>query len=200
MKQEFTDIWFNDIAGFLRDANTWTQFLPNSRQNLSQQLNSIVIFALYFTIGLIIIKRDIRIIYVFLFILLVTWFIYTHYEQDIEKKKELYDNLKVKKQNKWSDKMCVLPTKENPFMNVSMSDYQEFPNRPEACKDDSVSRDIDSLFNQELPRETLDIFGKGASDRQFFTNPITTIPNNRDDFTRFLYDIKPTLKQQDANY
>lgn len=192
-------IWFENLKLFLLDESNWYNFIPNANSSIETQLNAIFVFSIYFTIGVIVIKRDIRVIYVFLMVCALTWLFYRHHKREAFHQKGLENKINVAK-GRYHDNYCVLPKKNNPFMNVSMGDMMNFPNRPKACKTEHVKNDIDELFDENLPREVSDIFHKNASDRQFYTNPVTTIPNDLDGFKDYVYKIHPTLKQSGQNF
>jgi hypothetical protein len=96
----------------------------------------------------------------------------------------------------------------NPFGNVLMSDYKYNPNKeavvneytPESehqintkIKDFIVqnndNNDIGNLFNNIGDQFTFE-----QNNRQFYTNPSTTIPNKQDDFLSFCYGTLPSEK------
>lgn len=88
-------------------------------------------------------------------------------------------------------KRCTFPTRENPFMNVLMNEYTEKPRRRGACDmNKKVSTYMKKYFDDNLYRSIDDVYHKNSSDRQFYTMPSTTIPNNQDDFARWLYRIE----------
>jgi hypothetical protein len=99
--------------------------------------------------------------------------------------------------DKYTNETCIKPTKNNPFMNVLISDYVENPNRPKACNinNSTISKEIEKDFNFGLYRDVGDIFSKGASDRQYMTNPNTIIPNDREILANWLYKTGPTGKE-----
>ena len=102
----------------------------------------------------------------------------------------------------------VKPTKENPFMNVNLLDYNDNPNRKsEITKDiyiidkhkkENLESDIEEKFNFNLYRDSGDIFGKKNSQREFYTTPVTTIPNNVEDFANWCYKTGKTCKENNG--
>ena len=82
------------------------------------------------------------------------------------------------------------PTINNPFMNVMLSDYQN-PLRPPAApvNEPDIKQTLDSFFKTQWYADTTDVFGKSQSQRQFITQPSTTIPNDRETFQNWLYKI-----------
>ena len=188
-------IWYEDVANFLFNQETLTKFIPDKNMHLIEQLNSIMRFALYFTLIVLIIKRDYRVLYFAIFIGIVTFIIYQNYVKQSESKKELFERLNITQDNK--NKKCYKPTKNNPFMNVLLSDYVDFANRPPACKitNPKVVQDVSKYFNENLVRDSNDIFSKNASDREFYTTPSTTIPNDQTSFAEWLYKTPKTCKE-----
>ena len=94
---------------------------------------------------------------------------------------------------------CTRPTKHNPFMNVLPEDYKKNARRPAACTrrhDANVRKTIDRYFHSGLYRNLDDAWDRHNSQRQFYTMPSTTIPNERDRFAQWCYHIAPTLKEQ----
>jgi len=78
-----------------------------------------------------------------------------------------------------------------------MSDYTQNPKRAKACdlSQGPVKSKAQGYFNKNLYRDVGDVFQKNASDRNFITMPVTTIPNDDGAFKNFLYDIKQTCKE-----
>jgi len=94
---------------------------------------------------------------------------------------------------------CQQPTKENPFMNVLVTDYRSNPNRPAACtrKQHANIKDmINTNFEHGLFQNVDEAWGKNHSRRQFHPMPWTTIPNDQSNFSKWLYHQEPTLKEQ----
>lgn len=106
-----------------------------------------------------------------------------------------------------NQKICTAPTIDNPFMNFTMKDYMNFDkngsiiDRPPACDPNNpdIKKQIDKSFNNNLFRDTNDLFGKMNSQRNYFTMPSTSIVNRADEFARWLYLNPATCKEnQDA--
>lgn len=191
-------IYYQDIKNFITTDN-YKIFLPSKEQSFEEQLNSILRLTIYFSIIVYIIKGDSNI---FMSIIFVAIFIYFIYE--VDNKNKITEKFHLKNKNLKYDcktnEICQIPTKNNPFMNVLMSDYSLNPNKRRACDitDNDIKDDISLYFNDNLYRSVNDIFDKEASDRQFITNPSTTIPNNRDDFAKWLYDNPKTCKENNG--
>jgi hypothetical protein len=90
----------------------------------------------------------------------------------------------------------------NPFNNVLITDYAFNPNKPEfneeyttdletrltnGIKSSIVEQNKDNNEITDLFKNDGDNLALEESSRQFFTNPITTIPNKQDNFLEFCY-------------
>jgi hypothetical protein len=94
------------------------------------------------------------------------------------------------------EKTIVYPTPDNPYMNVLLSDYTERPYREAANKTWSarfdpeyanrIKNESKKSFYETLFTDVGDVYHKGSSARQFYTMPVTTIPNDADAFLTFL--------------
>ncbi len=80
------------------------------------------------------------------------------------------------------------PTPDNPVMNLNALDWGKV-NIPEASNadDEDIKDDIKVNFNHELFRDVDEVFDKANSQRQFYTMPNTSIPNNQTEFAEWLY-------------
>ena len=122
---------------------------------------------------------------------------------DININKEINDNIKVTLElpNEEKDKLnnenaiqikeeCKKPTKDNPMMNVNIGDH---PQNPPACNYTSeIKENINNKFNHNLYQDVDDQFEKFNSQRQFYTTPNTSVPNDQTKFAEWLY--KPAHK------
>ena len=67
-----------------------------------------------------------------------------------------------------------------------------------SIENEKIKDDIDYYFNNNVFRETDDLYDKSLLDRQFYTVPSTTIPNNREVLTSWLYDRGPSCKENNG--
>lgn len=101
------------------------------------------------------------------------------------------------------DGKCTAPSIDNPFMNFTMNDYMTFDkngsivDRPGACNtnDINIKKQIEEKFNNNLFRDTNDLFGKMNSQRNYYTMPSTNIVNAQEDFAKWLYLNPSTCKE-----
>jgi hypothetical protein len=129
-----------------------------------------------------------------------TYFLYT-----VDTQNKVNERMYLKDQNLYkdphTDDVCQKPSQDNPFMNVLVSDYVLNPNKKKACNvsKTNIRRSAQKYFDRNLYRSVSDIFNKEASDRQWVTNPVTTIPNDQESFAKWCYTSKKTCKEGNGN-
>ena len=97
-------------------------------------------------------------------------------------------------------KQYVWPTAENPMTNVALTDYRNRPNRESITKitepdDPTMKKAIDDAFYSRIFRDVSDVYSTVATERNFYTMPVTTIPNDQKAFAEFCYGTPPTCKE-----
>lgn len=193
-------IWYENILFFL-DYNKLGQFFPSNEMTLDEQLNCVMRFTIYFVISLLILTRNINYVYLLIFIAFITVLIHKADNSTNQNEKELFDKMSISKTKHNSH--VYKPSKNNPFMNVMANDYKYFPNRPPASSwNNKTTRDlVKKEFDTGLVRDSNDLYHKSASDRQYYTMPSTTIPNNQETFAKWLYhNPNKTYKESNAQY
>jgi hypothetical protein len=204
-----TDIWYKNPKVLLNNID---HFFPEKNQSNTEKNNALIRFAIYFGILILISKQDIKWLSISIIIIIITYFI------------GKTDYIKT------TDKTCYKPTINNPFMNYTVADLINDPNRLAGCnyedtikdtlksplneheKNISVYQDVKTLtrqaFNTRVFSDSSDIWGKFVSDRNFYTMPSTTIVNDQIGFAKWCYgdsgDCKTTgnncLKNRDPEY
>ena len=83
------------------------------------------------------------------------------------------------------------PTAKNPFMNVLVNEIKYNPYRSKAASvfDPEVAVGLEDFFKTQFINDPTDVFGKSQSQRQFYTTPSTTVPNDQDSYQNWLYKI-----------
>ena len=83
------------------------------------------------------------------------------------------------------------PTSRNPFMNILLDEIKYNPKRPSAAPvtDPTVKQTFDDYFRVQWFSDPTDVFGKNQSQRQFVTQPATSVPNDRESYQNWLYKI-----------
>jgi hypothetical protein len=83
------------------------------------------------------------------------------------------------------------PTPANPFMNVLLNEITYNPTRPSAdfATDPNNQALLDDFFRVQWTSDPTDVFGKTQGQRQFYTMPSTSIPNDQGSYQNWLYLI-----------
>jgi len=83
------------------------------------------------------------------------------------------------------------PTARNPFMNVLLDELSYNPNRPPADSINNPSNTVvlDDYFRVQWNSDPTDVFGRSQGQRQFYTTPSTSVPNDQTSYMNWLYLI-----------
>ena len=95
----------------------------------------------------------------------------------------------------------VVGNPANPFDNVLVKEIKYTPTRPAApnIRTTNARIALDDFFRVQWYSDPTDVFGKSQSQRQFVTQPSTTIPNDQGSFQNWLYKIPgKTCKEGNA--
>ena len=94
------------------------------------------------------------------------------------------------------------PAARNLFMNVLIDEYKYNPDRPPAAPvtDPIVKQTFDDYFRVQWFSDPTDVFGKSQSQRQFVTQPSTSIPNDRESYQNWLYKIPGKTCKEGGQY
>lgn len=195
------EIWYRDPWQLLARDRIGV-FVPLPEMPLEEQLNAVMRFALYFTGAMAALRRDAGIL---MFAVLAALFTYCIFEADKRvsaSKDALLERLNVEDTGQPHNPRCYAPTRANPFMNVMPGDMATFPNRPQACDitDAGVATRVNNYFDAGLHRANGDIYRRTASDRQFYTMPVTTMPNDRDAYARWLYPLPAKSQKEQGGH
>jgi hypothetical protein len=188
-------IWYKDLQGYLFNINNITHFIPTPNSSLVAQLNDAFRFSIYFGVIVTILKNDMRAFFFPIIVGSLTWVISSYDESTKKQKNILLEKLNVEENPRRPGDICYKPTSQNPFMNVLISDYKDFPNRPPACNlnTGNVRKEVRKLTT--MPQNVDHAFDRQPIDLIFNTNPATSIPNNQGDFADWLYR-RPNIKEQ----
>jgi len=96
----------------------------------------------------------------------------------------------------------VPPSSKNLFMNVLLDEYKYNPDRPAAAPvtDPMVKQVFDDYFKVQWFSDPTDVFGKSQNQRQFVTQPSTSVPNDRKSFQEWLYKIPNRTCKEGGQY
>lgn len=162
-----------------------TEFWPTSQQTTAERINATARFVIYATCILYLIRRDIRIFILGATVLSVLY---------VMEKSKMIKGKKVRKEAYVPE--CQLPTVDNPMANVLMSDFDGRPDRPSACRYDTVRDEVNDMLSGRIPygpqksRSPMPDAQRNAFSRQFVSAPVTTIPGDQTAFAEWLYGEK----------
>jgi hypothetical protein len=182
-------IWYEDFRGFLR-ADRLLMFVPLPNTSIESQINACVRFMLYLSVIIALYRWALRPAVVLLAVTAaVSWLLYTTESRATSERLAMMDRSGVQI-DPGTRAPCTRPTASNPFMNVLLTDYDRFPERPRACDitREAVKARAESLSSRDLYADVDDVYGRRVNQsRSFYTNPGTTIPNDQGGFARWLY-------------
>ena len=191
-------IWFHDPVGFLLcSREELASFIPEQDAPLASQLNAVMRFALYLALIVLLLRRSLLPPLAILATAgLATYSIHKSSNVARDDIRERMRSLSVE-EDPVTGRLCSSPTQNNPYMNVLMTDVTSFPDRPPACDitRSEVQRRADDLQAHNLYVDSDDIYGHRSSSRHpFYTNPVTTLPNDQTAFAQWLYGSGPTCR------
>lgn len=190
------NFWFNDSKILFREDRL-TEFYPSYDMTLIEKLNAIARLSIYLSVVLFLGTQNYLYLYIFIIILAFTIFIYNNQKNNMEMYFNSYNSI-LNEHNKriLEKKNCTEPTNNNPFMNFNI--ITDKKDRTEACSswdNKKVRKNITEKFNHNLYRDVSDLYGKNNSQRQYYTMPSTTLPNNQTEFAKWCYNTGPTCKE-----
>lgn len=222
MSNTSDSIWVDNFSIIFRQDRLMS-FFPTKIQSNEERINSIVRLSFYISIILSVYHSNLKYLSIFIFFLIFTSVIYSNHPTLRPKLITIKKDDEQIKLNNFTPKLsnvkgietlenttstkCTLPTIANPFMNFTMADRMTFDdnglihNREPACdtNDPIVKKLIDTAFSNNLYRDTSDVFGKMNSQRNYFTMPYTTIVNDQESFSKWLYLSPESCKENQEN-
>lgn len=167
--------WKNDIS-ILYKNNNYKNFIPQKQCSLNENLNRITRLAFYYFFILYLYNDDLlNNLIGFLLVCIICICIYNKYS--IIETFVSSDNT-VKRKS----------TKNNPMMNLSVNDYGK--NVPGAdLNDTNISKNLLENNTKIIKNNDTSLF-----ERQFYTMPVNSNPDNRHEFLNFLKQ-KTTCKE-----
>lgn len=205
--------WLNDVT-ILVNIDQVFDFFPDEKQTSAENLNSIMRLSLYIGFVLSVYKSNYNYMYIPIICAIMSILIYKNNREGISNT-SMYDKEMVTYQTPHAEidtiakktTECTRPTANNPFMNLTMGDMMNIGpdgkiiDKPPACDilDPEIKKESEMYFYQRMYRNATDLFNNQNSQRQFYTAPSTTIPNDRKTFQEWLYKSPRTCKE-DTNY
>lgn len=174
------EFYVNDYSVLLKN---WYHIFPNKNMSRNEVLNSLTRFGILLILLFITINSS-----KYWYIIPISSIIVSLYVGINNDKIKSEGNI-IKNTNIDKLKKCRLPTKSNPYMNVLSYDSKV---RLPACEYDKKL--VDNFYKFNLYQNSNDLFDKRNLERQFYTVPITTIPNDTLEFGKWLYNTNGNCK------
>jgi hypothetical protein len=176
-----------------------SKFFPTINMTLIEKLNAVFRMSIYMSILLYLFTGNYLYFYIMIIVGAFTIFIFYKQRNNIElffnSINNSNDNLIVQREIKEKSNEIV-PTTENPFMNINLiTDDKMKEAAPPSWNNDDLQKNIEEKFGYNLYRDVGDLYGKSNSQRQYYTAPSTTIPNNQTAFAKWCYNVGPTCKE-----
>lgn len=197
--------WIDNIFILFRKDKIMNVWVDKSHST-GENLNAITRLVLIMTFLGFIFTRSMKIILTSIITLLIIVVLYKTQKQKIKKEKlqsimkegfsnpEYYNVVK---------EHYTQPTKENPLMNVMLTDYVDNPERKPAAPSytPSVEKEINASFKENMDKKLFRDLGDEIefenSMRNFYTMPNTTIPNDQETFLKFCYGNPASCRDGD---
>lgn len=175
--------WFNDLTILCKNCYT---FFPSPKYSLIQNLNAIIRFFILYSILCFIVYQKLDAFLPLLLIMFISIILY--YLRDYIKE-PFVNNTDTEIKNE-----IRTTTPSNPMMNLSVMDYNN--NKNIKIDEKVTNEEINKNLNGNLFDNITDISNKNMFERNFYTTPINTIPNDQTEFAKWLYDKGPTCKEK----
>ena len=166
--------------------------IPDINMTFEEKLNSIIRGLLFLGIIFTLVFNDSKYILFVLIIMIISIIIYNY---QYEKNRQIEKYLNENNLDIINNKKCIKPTKTNPFMNLNILESKN--NKFSACsiENTKINKNMNEYFNDNVFRETDDLYNKSLLPRQFYTMPSTTIPNEREKLGDWLYNNGESCKE-----
>lgn len=176
------EIWFKNPT-VLFDRDTWSKFVPTKEMTTAEALNSVVRFSTYFSLILFTATGVGGYVLAIPMVMVATILLHN-----------LFPNGKTIESFIAKEKTAVpeytMPSKENPFMNVLLTEILDDPNRPDAAPTNrrDVKAEVHKAFQatSDIYMDTTDLFDQSQAMRTFHTMQSARVPNDLDGFKKWL--------------
>jgi len=170
-------IWYEEPKE-LFTKTSWTRFVPIPAMTTTEALNAVVRFTVYFSVLLFAATGSTNYLMLIPVVLALTYVLHMLFPNG--KKLESYMNRES----------FTMPTPNNPFMNVLLTDIQDNPDRGDAApvSKSEVRAEIAKAFQHtnDLYMDTSDMFDQAQAMRTFHTLQSAKVPNDQDGFLAWL--------------
>ena len=155
------------------------KFWPTATQSADERVSATTRFVLYAMCIVYIINRDPRIFALGGIALAILYYMWT---SNMVKDGNMRSTIGDARRSSMFRSNVTLPTVENSMGNVLLSDYVDNPDRPAAAWYPSVRTQVQQAWSQIHPFER-----QRDAERNFYTMPASTIPNDQTGFAQAAY-------------
>ena len=194
----YGDEFWSSNYKVLFNSDNLSKFLPNVNMTNVEKLNALMRLGIYLGLALFIFTGKSEYLLIIVIIAAFTYYLYTYQKDNIELFFNSLTNSNFNKIQKslMVEDSVVQPSVDNPMMNINLITSDKTQDAaPTSWNDDSLKEKIEEKYNYNLYRDVGDLYGKSNSQRQFYTMPSTTIPNNQTSFAKWCYSTGPTCKE-----
>jgi hypothetical protein len=163
--------------------------------NFKEKIIAISIFIFFISLIASLIFNNIS--YILFGIILIIFLLYV-YLHNYNLKIKTRETLDFENRDIIDNKLCVKPTKENPFMNPNILEKSNLEYKSCNIQNSKIKNNMNHYFKQSVFKDVLDIYDRKISERQFYTIPATSIPNDQDSFAKWLYLRGKTCKENNG--
>jgi len=165
-------------------------FWPTASQSAKDRAAATTRFVLYASVVIYLINKDPRVFALALLVLAILYYMLTSNMIPDGKVRPTYAEGRLAGLTRTQVSM---PTFDNPMGNVLLTDYTDQPDRPSAAWYPSVRREVATEWSTIHPFERV-----RDAERNFYTMPSTTIPNDQTAFAEASFGKKfaPMCKDQ----
>ena len=175
-----TELWYDNPSVLFQDMN---QFLPLNSLSPNEKINSLIRLAIYYSIIILFLNTSYnkRVLFSISIIIILSSFIIN----PVETFNQVIPNMILP-----DVENCQKSTENNPFMNYTLGDLIENPNREKACNyvtnKESIKQNFNKLIDVPLA-EPKSIWPNNLSDRNFYTMPNTGIVSEQEEFAKWCF-------------
>jgi len=171
--------------------------IPLINMSFKEKIIAIVYLIIFLSIVFTLIFK--QLVYILIGIVLIIFLFYV-YLFDEKNKIETNETLSNRNLAIIDNKICVKPSIDNPFMNPTIVDYNNNNNDIKACpyNERDIENNVNAYFKQNIYKDINDIYERNFSERQFYTVPATTIPNDRKSYENWLFYRDKSCKENNG--
>lgn len=184
--------WIENLQELWKNSLT-----PNNYMTIEEKINAVMRFVIVIGIMATLIFNDSTYILFVLIIMMLSIVIFNYHQERVAESEKY---LNTKDIDIIDNQKCYKPSIHNPFMNPNITHITENADEIKNCPIDNsdVNNAMKKYFYAHVFRETDDIYDKNLLERQFYTMPSTTIPNEREKLGDWLYNRGASCKENNG--